>query len=67
MEVPLKTVNAELQLRTVIEVVKFSLDKINAINAKPAQLDKTSLVTLAESQDQLAHVSNNITKPLTNA
>lgn len=63
----LKTAFAELLLRTVMLVVKFNSHKLNAINAKPAQLDKTSLVTLAESQDQFAHASNNTTLRPTNA
>jgi hypothetical protein len=44
---------------------KFNSDKTNASDAKLAHKDKTLLETNAKFQDQLAHVINNTTPPLT--
>jgi hypothetical protein len=56
-----RTVNADLPPRTAIKVTKSNWDNLNAINAKPVQLDKFSVLSLiaAQSKDQSAIAINN--------
>jgi hypothetical protein len=62
----LDKLHAEHSLRLVTETIVFNLLNNNVINAKTAQQDKSSSVTLVKTK-LLALATNNTTEPPTHA